>query len=169
MSDYVGTITGVIGAITGTAGAIMGCRAYRRTNKIKALDLRLELRRELSDAHALVRSIGTLLDEADRSRQAMMAAVGLGGSGAMTVWGQALIENRKRIKQILTVLRPEKHDFKDYSAEQLESELVSLHGSKRDLEALDAKYRAAMAEDDARRCDRRKEFIDRANIMDARR
>ncbi|WP_157058448.1 hypothetical protein [Azoarcus sp. CIB] len=38
---YVGAITGVIGAITGIAGAVMGYFSYRKTNEIKALELRL--------------------------------------------------------------------------------------------------------------------------------
>jgi hypothetical protein len=41
--SYVGAITGVIGTVTGIAGATMGYVGYRRSVKVKALDLRLEL------------------------------------------------------------------------------------------------------------------------------
>lgn len=44
---YTGAITGVIGAISGIAGSVLGYIAYRRSDQLKALDLRLELRKGL--------------------------------------------------------------------------------------------------------------------------
>jgi hypothetical protein len=43
--SFVGVITGVVGTVTGIAGAAMGYVGYRRSVKMKALDLRLELRK----------------------------------------------------------------------------------------------------------------------------
>lgn len=45
--SYVGMVTGVIGAVTGVAGGILGYIGYRKTNEIKSLDLRIELKKEL--------------------------------------------------------------------------------------------------------------------------
>jgi len=45
---YVGIVTGAIGAVTGIAGAIMGFIGYRRSTAIKALDLRLDLRKGIA-------------------------------------------------------------------------------------------------------------------------
>ncbi|BDD94274.1 MULTISPECIES: hypothetical protein [unclassified Pandoraea] len=44
MADW----TGYVGVVTGVAGMAMGFRGYRRSNQIKALDLRLELRKGLA-------------------------------------------------------------------------------------------------------------------------
>ena len=55
-AGYVGMVTGVIGAITGIAGAIMGYIGYRRSNKLKSLDLRLELRKSISDVLSPVKN-----------------------------------------------------------------------------------------------------------------
>jgi hypothetical protein len=41
-TGYVGIATGIVGSITGIAGEIMGYVSYRRSNNIKALDVRLE-------------------------------------------------------------------------------------------------------------------------------
>jgi hypothetical protein len=43
----LGSVTGIIGAITGPAGCILGVLSYRRSQQIKALYLRLELRKRV--------------------------------------------------------------------------------------------------------------------------
>ena len=52
-----GTVTGIIGAITGSVGCITGLISYRRSQRIKALDLRLELRKLASDVRAEVEAL----------------------------------------------------------------------------------------------------------------
>jgi ribosomal protein L21E len=47
MTDTVWT--GYVGMVTGIVGAVIGIAAYLRSNKIKKLDLRLELRKGLFD------------------------------------------------------------------------------------------------------------------------
>ena len=42
---YVGVVTGIVGMITGVTGACLGYLGYRRSGRVKALDLRLELRK----------------------------------------------------------------------------------------------------------------------------
>lgn len=73
--NYVGVITGVIGAITGISGAIMGFVSYRRSGHMKALDLRIELRKSISDLHDSAQSLPSLLDLAQKSRIAIAADV----------------------------------------------------------------------------------------------
>lgn len=46
---YIGAATGVVGAITGIAGAVLGFLGYKKSNEVKVLDLRLELRRTAVD------------------------------------------------------------------------------------------------------------------------
>jgi hypothetical protein len=42
---YVGAITGIVGTCTGIAGAVISYVNHRRVSRVKALDLRLELRK----------------------------------------------------------------------------------------------------------------------------
>lgn len=76
MTDYIGAITGVVGAVAGIYSLV-------RTHKIKSLDLRLELRTTLADVHLALTTARGLVTLGDRSRQRVLAARGLGGSGAM--------------------------------------------------------------------------------------
>lgn len=86
MLSYTGAITGIIGAVTGIAGAIMGYVGYRRSMEIKALDLRIELRKSISDLSDEIQDLPNILDQAKRSRTAVAAATGRYKSGAMQHW-----------------------------------------------------------------------------------
>ena len=61
MLGYVGAITGVLGACTGIFGAVMGVVAYRRAGALKAIDLRLDLRRLDGDLTRAVKGLSGLL------------------------------------------------------------------------------------------------------------
>src|SRR6266508_6461106 len=50
--SIIRAVTGLIGGITGIAGLVVGYIGYRRSQQIKALDLRLELRKQVSDLRA---------------------------------------------------------------------------------------------------------------------
>ncbi|WP_334070665.1 hypothetical protein [Burkholderia ambifaria] len=137
---------------TGLFGAVMGYVGYRRSNQIKALDLRLELRKGLASAHESLSTLRELLDAAAPSRMATLAARGLGRSGASVAWEQALNADRAEVDRLAASLRDEATDFRDYSAEKLESEIVSVHKSAAGLASLITKYRNELAaDDDARR------------------
>jgi len=84
--SYVGMVTGIVGAITGVAGAIMGYLGYRRSDKLKVLDLRLELRKAVSDARVALEQLRELIHTANRSRVNNFAARGLSQSGTMIKW-----------------------------------------------------------------------------------
>jgi hypothetical protein len=74
--------TGYVGMVTGLIGATMGFIAYRRSNQIKALDLRIQLRKDLTSGHESIATLRDLTNRADRSRRHIQAARGLTGSGA---------------------------------------------------------------------------------------
>lgn len=57
---YAGAVIGVIGAIRGIAGAMLAFIAYRCSNQLKALDLRLEPRK---NAPSLVAEANELADK----------------------------------------------------------------------------------------------------------
>lgn len=84
--SFTGAITGVIGAITGIAGAVMGYIGYRRTEQLKALDLRLELRKSENTLRADVQDLAVLLEQTKKSHTAVASAIGQLGSGALKQW-----------------------------------------------------------------------------------
>jgi len=49
---YVGPVTGVIGMVAGVAGVWISVANYRRVSSMRALDLRLELRKTFNAARA---------------------------------------------------------------------------------------------------------------------
>ncbi|WP_155774370.1 hypothetical protein [Burkholderia pseudomultivorans] len=65
---------------TGLFGAVMGYVGYRRSNQIKALDMRLALRKDLGEARESVTMLRELMASAAGSRRATLAARGLGGA-----------------------------------------------------------------------------------------
>lgn len=151
-TDYVGAAAGIVGMVTGISGAIMGYVAYRRSNQIKALDLRLALRKDLGEARESITTVRDLMVSAAGSRRATLAARQLGRSGAMDAWEQALEADRAEVTKIAAAIPHEGTDFSAMSEKQLESEIIAAHKLKTSLSTLVEKYRSEVAaDDDARR------------------
>ena len=143
---------GYVGMATGLFGAVMGYVGYRRSNQIKALDLRLELRKGLASAHESLSTLRELIDAAAGSRTNVLAARGLGRSGASVAWEQTLTADRAEVDRLAASLRDEAANFTAFTPEQLESELVSVHKVAAGISGLVTKYRDELAaDDDARR------------------
>jgi hypothetical protein len=77
--SYVGLVGGVVGTVS-------GCLAYHRTGQLKALDLRLQLRRIDADIRNLFELLPDQLDLAKRLRERVLAALGSVNSDAMLKW-----------------------------------------------------------------------------------
>ncbi|MEM5405855.1 hypothetical protein [Paraburkholderia unamae] len=155
-------VTDNIGAITGIIGAITGGFALWKSYQVKSLDLRLELRKALGEAHHALRSLPELLDYADRSRRAVNA-------GATLAWELALVADRTAIGNIAAEVRDEDADFAAMSDKQLEVAIVATHNQFLRLEAFVTKYREAVAADDDRRREIRRENTNLAHAMITRR
>jgi hypothetical protein len=148
---YVAMAAGILGAITGISGAVMGYISYRRSNAIKALDLRLELRRTVNDIESCVSALPGLLDHANQSRQSVAAATGKFHSGAMEIWKQAFDQDMDTFK-VLAEQAPSPDGRYDTSTPtELESQLVAAHKLRGKLNELHDKYTAALRADDEER------------------
>jgi hypothetical protein len=150
-TSYVAIVTGLIGAITGIAGAIMGYVSYRRSNKIKALDLRLELRKAVNDVHADLDRLRALINKADRSRQAVEAARGAFSSGAMEKWKNEVKADRTKIAELFKRAPKADSTYDAYGEKELESELIAVHRLQGELRSLLDKYLESIRSDDERR------------------
>jgi hypothetical protein len=149
--------TGYVGMVTGIIGAVMGIAAYLRSNQIKKLDLRLELRKGLGDAHQALSTLRAVIESAANSRPRVQAMRGLSRSGNAAAWDQAVEADRADVDGLATLLRGENADFSVLSADQLESEIVAANRIKASLSTLIEKYRGALAADDEARRQRHQE------------
>jgi hypothetical protein len=118
--SYVGLVGGLIGTIT-------GCLAYWRTGQLKALDLRLELRKADADLRHIVVSLPDLLARASGSRAAVAAAAGRNNSGWLQAWMNDLTLDRERVGELGAAQPASDADYRCASAAELESALVNRH------------------------------------------
>jgi len=146
--SYIGMITGVIGAISGIAGAVMGYISYRRSNKLKSLDLRLELRRALNHLHQSTRDISELISNADQSRMGVAAARGYFQSGAMQKWKEAVEADKPELAKMVKDAPAVEEDFEAWATARLESKLVEIHRTQGRLNSIRGKYESSLRSDD---------------------
>jgi|APLak6261670063_1056076.scaffolds.fasta_scaffold01439_2 hypothetical protein len=145
---YTGAITGVIGAITGIAGSVLGYVAYRRSDQLKALDLRLELRKNSTSLVAEAKELLPLLDYAKKSKVAVVAATGMYKSGATEKWVAECDTDVEKIKALLGALPNPEDQHLDLPPTDLETKLVEAHGLKDTVSRFRKKYDDSIATDD---------------------
>jgi hypothetical protein len=150
-TSYVGMVTGLTGAITGIAGAIMGYISYRRSNRLKSLDLRLELRKAISDAHVDLNRLRKLIDDANRSRKAVMEANNMFHSGAMEEWKNEVNADKAKIGELFKSAPNAESTYDTLKAGELESELIAIHRLRGEINGLLDKYSEAICSDDEQR------------------
>ena len=149
--SYTGAITGIIGAGTGIAGAIMGYIGYRRTKQLKALDLRVELRKLLADLHTLFAELPALLELAKRSRTRVASATGGYQSGAMSKWLSDWDIDQALERNLHTQLPDADETYSSTSQPELETTLIQLYSLQTTAAGLRDRYKAELAADDKQR------------------
>ena len=148
---YTGAVTGIIGTITGVAGAVMGYVSLRHSKQLKALDLRLELRKADSDLRAVVQELPGLLELARTSHDRVGAATGMLKSGASQQWTNAWEEDFAAVRVLEAELPAGDADYASSTHHDLESKLVAVHAMASRAATLEDKYRARLAADDRER------------------
>jgi hypothetical protein len=148
----VAIVTGIIGAITGISGAIMGYLAYRRTTRIKSLDLRLELRKAENTLNDTISKLEGLLPRANGSRRAVESASGMRSSGAADIWQRDFEADTTKVA-VLVAQRPaaDHGGYQGLSPEQLEERLVVIHRTQGGANSLVSKYEGSLAADNEAR------------------
>lgn len=132
----------------GIVGTISGCLAYRRTGQLKALDLRLELRRADSELRSFVLALAARLDYAKRSRERISAATGGAHSGAMQKWLAEFEVDVASLGKMEEALPQPEENYRSDSTEKIEYMLVMRHKSMIEARSLSVKYEASIAQDD---------------------
>jgi hypothetical protein len=149
--SYVGAITGVIGALTGIAGSIMGYLSYRKSNEVKALELRLELTKLGQDTFFKADSLGELMLRAKRSREAVSAAMGTRKSGAMTHWHSQYAADEQSLDGINESIDELNIDYSSADLKAMETALGEVHSLRSIVIAIADRYTASVEEDDRNR------------------
>jgi type IV pilus biogenesis protein CpaD/CtpE len=129
----------------------MGYVSYRRSTQLKALDLRLELRKRESDVGDLLRVLPELADTAKQSRLAVAAANGSLNTGAMEAWKAQIEVDLSAISILRSTLVVPVDGHASLTPFQLETKLVEVHALHAKARQFDEKYRAALVADDKER------------------
>ena len=148
---YVGMATGIIGAVTGISGAIMGYVSYRRSNSLKSLDLRIELRKAINVAQSNIQQLEKLIEYANKSREAVASATGRFKSGMMEKWKQEVEADKGALKQLFQNAPAADKSYDNLTPKALESTLVEVHRLQVQIDELSKKYDAAVRADDEER------------------
>ncbi len=164
-ADRFGVVSGGVGTVTGIAGAILGYVAYRRSEALKALDLRLELRKAEKDLRRLIEELPSLLQEARGSRAAVLAALGLSNSGTWEAFRGRWESDVKKAEAMASALPKETNDYRGVAHEVLETRLVDVHDEQRGAEALRDEYRSHLAWDEGQRDQIRADQRSRTHAM----
>jgi hypothetical protein len=142
-------VTGIVGAITGPAGCVIGWISYRRSQQIKTLDLRLELRKQVSGVRVDIEALPALLERARASRSAVRSAMGRGQqSGDNLIWKAELENDLKTVQALSCELPDAKETYQRSKPQKLENKLVEVHALAAKAAQLRNKYETALASDD---------------------
>ena len=147
----IGAVTGIVGAITGPAGLVLSWINYRRLRQIKALDLRLELRKQVSDVRAAVEALPDLLERSRASRSEVLAAMGALRSRAFATWKAALESDLKTAQDLSRELPDADETYQRSKHQNLETKLVEVHALAAKAARLRDKYLTELAYDDKER------------------
>ncbi len=145
----IGTVAGSIGAITGPLGCVIAWISYRRSQQIKTLTLRLELRKQMSGVRVDIEALPALLEQARASRSAVRAAMGRGPqSGDNLIWKAELERDLKIVQALVCDLPDAKETYQCSKPQELESKLVEVYALAARAAQLRNKYETALATDD---------------------
>jgi hypothetical protein len=150
MSDWIGIVVSGVSVLIAVYSAAAARRANQRVDQIKALDLRLELRKTLGDTHESLSVLRELIAEAEVSRPRVLSMQGNLG-GALTGFNQMVAADRTRLDAMVAPLPSEVTDYSSHTPEQLEKEIVTVHRIAANLATMNAKYRAELEQDNEAR------------------
>lgn len=147
----VAAITGIIGAATGIVGAVTGLISYRRTETLKFLDLRLELKRLEFDLCSAVNELPNQINHAKQSRLAIFSATGRLRSGLAEKWNVEWANDRTTADEMIGQLPELDDDYSSLQTKILEQKLINAHRAMAEVKKLKDKYEYEILEDDKAR------------------
>jgi hypothetical protein len=147
----VGNWAPMVGALTGVASLAIATVAFVRSGRTKALDLRIELRKEEKATRTLLDELPGLIDHANSSRTSINIATGHFNSSSQVLWNQACETDRMEVATLRRQLPELQIDYRKYQPEELEAALVAMYELRTKAGRLREKYQASMSADDRAR------------------
>jgi hypothetical protein len=148
---WVGSLAQNVSLLISLAALGLGVLNYRRTSRIKSLDLRLELRKAVADVDREVQALPALIDQGRGSRAAVRAARGMANTGAMEAFGKECGADHAVVAQMRGERAAGPINYQKLTTSELEDKLVEVHGLQARVQSLKEKYRAGIAADDKER------------------
>jgi len=141
----------IISSLFSVVGGTMGIIAYRRIGSMKALDLRIELQKQLQVVRRLIEGLPMLMIEAQQSRARVLSTGRGGGTGALLAWRTQADIDDVATKGLALELPPEDAKFSELSVSELENKLLDIHALSLRANSIADRYRASLVKDDATR------------------
>lgn len=137
--------------ITGVVGAIISYCSYKKAKNIKSLDLRVERRKLLNNAHAEAKQAIKLQAEAVNSRNAAASAAGSFNSGRHKEFIEDLENQKETIENLKSLLSDYLLDIKTNDERKLEKDVNKIHEVSTDLKVHIKELEKSLEEDDLTR------------------
>lgn len=139
--------TSYVGMASGVLGVFVASFSLYKTGRIKALDLRLELKRAVLDLHSLHGELAETLPRARKSREAIAAAMGRFGSGGTKSWLEEHSVDVNTWREMKESLPNKESSFRFISSAALENKLIAVHKQSSTLQSIKDKYVESMRKD----------------------
>jgi hypothetical protein len=140
--------TSYVGMLTGIVGIGVALFSNWKVNKIKSLDLRIELKKLALNTQSNLEQLEELMELANRSRINMSAALGRTGSGQMVKWKDDY-QKDILIKDDLLKRAPDiTKKYLNLTPHELEDNLIELHDYAGKVIYLCDKYKQTIKKDE---------------------
>ncbi|MEE1676259.1 hypothetical protein SNR37_001591 [Agarivorans aestuarii] len=149
--NYAAFIAGVIGSIAGVIGVCIALKSHRKVEKIKSLDLRIELKRSINEVRSILDDSEKLLPRANKSRLRVLSATGLIRSGQRDKWDADYAGDLNKLKHFAIRFSRAEEQLSLESYDALEQKLDVVDQLKYEVLALKATYKEAILSDDNER------------------
>lgn len=146
----VGATCGVLGTVTGILGTWMGWVGMRRTDRHKAMDLRVQLTREETSLVRAVESIPDLIRREERSRQFELARRSMLLSSVHADAQAKFAAQQARLVTLQEDVHGMAGDVSALSLRALEARLIRVHDVKIRADELIEECLESIAGDDQR-------------------
>lgn len=133
------------------ASAVTSVASYRRAARVKAFDVRVEVRKSEESLRLLVKGLRPMIDHASQSRKRVLNAQGLGRSGNEIHWQQQVAEDMIVLSELEGAVPASQPTHALTDLNTLADRLVELHSLQTRGRSLQEKYVAALAADDRAR------------------
>jgi len=163
--DYFARVTGILGLAIGAAGAVTGIWGLRNSNAanriskeanriskdaidkvdaMKSLDMRLELRKAITQLNLTAKKLPGIIQFADYSKKAVAAAKGVLHSGGTKRWNDGLERYKNQLSEITNRIPNFGENYEGLSPSDLENFIVGAHALQTQLNEIERYFQDSL-------------------------